>query len=125
MMSMKATAAIVMSGLLLLTGTRPAAALDVNINCTVPETPTISVTPVLVEIQYDYSTSSRELTAKKTDTASPNPASTDTAIGGLRVDTPTISTSVKYGDVTYPNVHQSCLWFHSIDVTIKLSPHIY
>lgn len=121
----RTTAAIVMSGFVLLAGARPAAALDVNINCVVPEPPSVSVTPVSDEIQYDYSTSSRDLTMKKTGTASPYPAGTDSATGGLRVDTPTIATSVKYGDVTYPSLHQSCLWFHSIDVSIKLSPHIY
>jgi hypothetical protein len=125
MMMMKASAAIVMSGLLMLAGARAADAQAMPVQCAVPDAPTVSVTPVSDEIQNDYSTSSRDLSMKKTDTASPYPAGTDSATGGLRVDTPTIATAVKYGDATYPGLHQSCLWYHSIDVTIKLSPHIY
>ncbi len=123
MMMIRKTAAIVMSGLLVLAGAHPAAAQ--NMECAVPEAPSVTVTPVSDEIQYDFSTSSRDLSMKKTDTVSPYPPGTDTATGGLRVDTPTIATAVKYGDATYPSLHQSCLWYHSIDVTIKLSPHIY
>src|ERR1019366_1049474 len=108
-----------------LPGTAPA--YEVNLNCVETVPPSIKVDPVSDEIQYDFSVPSRDLSPVRLGAAAARayPAGTDTVTGGLRWDTPVTGFEIETGGADFSKMHQACLWYKTVSVKIRLSPHIY
>ena len=100
-------------------------ALGSGIECRVPESPQIKITPITDDIKYNYHRSMAELTAMKSDSKNPYGPNVDTATGGLRVDHPEMSINVKLGLAEYPARDQFCMWYNSIEVIIHLKPEVF
>lgn len=96
-----------------------------SLTCTLPEPPEITVRPVSNAIVYNYSRSAADLTRVRGDAATPYAPGTDAVSGGLREDSPVITTKMNWGVQSYPQLKQGCMWYDTIDVEIKLSPRIF
>ena len=94
------------------------------LQCVVPKAPTINVSPVTKEIEYDLSHDSEELGTMQNDTVNPYAPGTDTSTGGLRQDAPQISIEVKIGYKQHPT-GPVCFWYDTVDINIQLQPKIY
>lgn len=108
---------VTVAGLLVLAGN--------TVQCGVPQSPRISVTPSTAPIRYEFALSGEELSQFQSGTVNPYAPGTDTATGGLRRDQPKTNVQVKWGSLRYPDRGVVCLWYDAIDITIELSPVIY
>lgn len=95
-----------------------------SVSCGKGIKPEIEVSVGTDEIEYDYSKNSKQLSAIKTDTKSPYPPGVDTVTEGLRTDTPSIETKIRWMTETEQRSRMSCMQFESINVHIHLKPKI-
>lgn len=93
--------------------------------CVIPEAPIISVKPVTENIQYDFTKTSAELTAMKSDTISPYGIGVDTVTRGLRHDQPKMNYTIEFGVQNFPKHASFCAYYKKIEINIELSPKIY
>jgi hypothetical protein len=105
----------------------PASALEVYLNCNVPVKPTVKVDPVSDEIKYDFSVPSRDLSPVRMGAAAASayPAGTDVVTGGLRWEMPATGFEIETAGSQLNSTKQACLWYNTVSVKIRLSPHIY
>ncbi len=96
-----------------------------DVRCQVPKAPIIQVLPKAAKIRYDFSKTSQQLTAQGSNTVNPYAASVDSSTGGLRADQPQMSSNIRMGTQTYPDLKVGCLWYDSVVVNITMNPVIY
>jgi hypothetical protein len=95
------------------------------IQCAVTAAPVINVIPRTADIRYDFSLSSAQLTAQKSDAYSPYAPGTQTVTEGLREDRPTLTARIAEQSAFYPDSNVSCFTYRSIDIYIDLQPTIF
>lgn len=108
----------IVAGLLMLPS-HTAVAAD---KCYVPKAPTIKITPISEDIQYDFSLSTEQLNQKRS--ANGIAVDADSTTGGLRHDQPEMRMAVKWGYNQYPD-DTFCGWYDEVEVTITLRPTIF
>lgn len=96
-----------------------------RVTCSVPKAPMIQVLPKTKDIVYDYSQTTRQLTARRTTSPGPYGSNIDTATGGLRADQISTSSNIKMGTMTYQTQNAGCIWYDEVTVNINLNPVIY
>lgn len=109
-----------------------ASGLYLNVNasasgmqCRMDKAPTISVTPASDPVRYDFSQTTQQLTAMKTDTVSPYAPGTVTLTDGIRRDKPTIKTQITQSIQIDPVRNVFCMNYDTITINIHLQPVIF
>lgn len=98
---------------------------DGRVTCSVPKAPLIQVLPKTKDIVYDYSQTTKQLTARRTTSPGPYGSNIDTATGGLRADQISTTSNIKMGTLTYQVQNAGCIWYDEVTVNINLNPVIY
>lgn len=96
-----------------------------RVTCSVPKAPLIQVLPKTKDIVYDYSQTTKQLTARRTTSPGPYGSNIDTATGGLRADQISTTSNIKMGTLTYQVQNAGCIWYDEVTVNINLNPVIY
>lgn len=99
-------------------------AMTRELSCREGVTPKVKVSVSTEEIEYDYTKTSRQLSAVKTDTKSPYPPGSDTVTEGLRSDAPSIESKVLWLVDIEQRSKMGCMQYKSVDVNIHLQPKI-
>ncbi len=91
--------------------------------CPPPKNVNIKIVPNMANISYDFSKSFVDLSKVKIN-HNPYGAKDITHTFGLANGQFQVSHGVKFQMITNPNVNQSCIWYDSIDVKMKMDPKI-
>lgn len=84
----------------------------------------VRILPTMANIQYDYSKSFTDLTRMRVGSKNPYGSKAITHTFGIANGQFRIEHQAKFQVVTNPNNGQSCMWYDSVEVNIKMNPTI-
>ena len=93
--------------------------------CRPNQAPHINVQTSTDQIGYDYSRSEKDLNNFDITTVNPYGNNVITDVGGLMKGGIMTQQQMSFGIIANPNVHQSCLWYDTINVSIHIRPTIF
>ncbi len=105
---------------LLCSAISPAFAME----CELPKPAQINVIPTTKAVKYDFSQTLAEIQGQDMDTLNPYSFHSASFTQGFMKGSIHMEPTVKLSGFTEPSKGMACLWYNTIDITIKIDPRI-
>lgn len=95
------------------------------VSCQINEAPKVIVRPEADATAYSHNKTTAQLTADGSDTISPYAHHQKTLTQGRMDGYLGIETKISFNTLSYETLRLGCIWYDTVEVTLKLSPTIH